>query len=182
MGHSPDSERLQPPQGPSLTAHSTTFIVSHPVAESGQRHIRSCGIRLTEYFAAQTRSASSYLRFSSPSSGVAMARHSSMWPWNSLRTWPPVKKPAGWNAHHNKCVYCVDIYEYICWVYATWFLIAPNMLIVNIFKYNYKMGRSSTYINLCMCVYEFMCMKRFQGLHSTGGCGGKFIKQVCTLS
>lgn len=32
-GQSPDSERLQPPQGPSLTAHSTTFIVSHPVAE-----------------------------------------------------------------------------------------------------------------------------------------------------
>lgn len=25
------------------------------------------------------------------------------------------------------------------------------------------MCRSSTYINLCMCVYEFMCMKFFKG-------------------
>lgn len=39
MRQSPDSERLQPPQGPSLTAHSTAFIMSHPVEESGQRLI-----------------------------------------------------------------------------------------------------------------------------------------------
>lgn len=35
IGQTPDSERLQPPQGPSLTANSTAFIVSHPVAELG---------------------------------------------------------------------------------------------------------------------------------------------------
>lgn len=52
---SPDSERLQPPQGPSLTAYSTTFIVSHPVTESGLRHKQWCWIRLRgRFFAAQT--------------------------------------------------------------------------------------------------------------------------------
>lgn len=35
IGQTPDSERLQPPQGPSLTANSAAFIVSHPVEESG---------------------------------------------------------------------------------------------------------------------------------------------------
>lgn len=47
-GKSPDSERLQPPQGARLTAHSTAFIMSHPAAETGQRHILvSSGIKLT---------------------------------------------------------------------------------------------------------------------------------------
>lgn len=93
---SPDSERLQPPQGSSLAAHSPAFIVSHPVAESGKTHRHSYMVtdeQYVLYLKPIFMSSFPHLRFSSPSSGVDMARHSSMCPWKSLRTWPPVRNP-----------------------------------------------------------------------------------------
>lgn len=92
---SPNSERLQPPQRTGLAAHRSTFVVGHPGGESGElsvviRHqIKRFKLALFDL----------YLRFSSPSSGVAIARHSSMCPWNSLRTWPPVRKPEDLRIH-----------------------------------------------------------------------------------
>lgn len=93
--NSPNSKRFQPPQRTGLAAHRSTFIVGHPGEESGElsvviRH-QIKRFKLAPF--------AFYLRFSSPSSGVEIARHSSMWPWNSLRTWPPVRKPEDLRIH-----------------------------------------------------------------------------------
>lgn len=93
--NSPNSERFQPPQRTGLAAHRSTFVVGHPGKESGElsvviRH-QIKRFKLAPF--------AFYLRFSSPSSGVEIARHSSMWPWNSLRTWPPVRKPEDLHIH-----------------------------------------------------------------------------------
>lgn len=94
--YSPYSERLQPPQRTSLAAHRSAFVVGHPGEESGELAV----VRRHQIKRLKLAPFAFYLRFSSPSSGVAIARHSSMWPWNSLRTWPPVRKPEDLRIHH----------------------------------------------------------------------------------
>lgn len=41
-----------------------------------------------------------HLRWSSPWSAPGVAKHSSMWPWNSLSTYPPVRKPRGKESYY----------------------------------------------------------------------------------
>lgn len=80
---------------------------------------------------------SSHLRFSSPSSGVPMARHSSMWPWNSRRTWPPVRNPGRRNMPHSEYVNV-----------SLWYVCTMGIL-----NHNNKTCRSSSYINEYVWVY-----------------------------
>lgn len=169
-GQSPDSERLQPPQGSSLTAHSTTFIVSHPIGESGKTYTLSwyqinkifcCSELLCFLFL----SPALFLSFLWCSNGQTLVHVPVEEPQNVTSCQKPYEEE---HTPHWVCILYGHVYEsvseflFILYIHCQisdsthyhppkYLLLYFIFLTVDILECSYKTCRSSTYISVCAC-------------------------------